>query len=161
VTNPTTGLAPDYANYDGTPRNYFQADSWRVAMNWSVDWSWWGADPREPQLSDRLQAFFESKGLSTYGSYFTLAGDPLNSDHASGLVAMNAVASLAATQPRATSFVQALWNTPVPTGQWRYYNGMLYLLAFLHCGGEFRIWAPRIAGPALGKYPRSPVGRQR
>lgn len=114
-----------------------------------------------PQLSDRLQAFFESKGFATYGSYFTLAGDPLNSDHSSGLVAMNAVASLAATEPRATNFVQALWNTPVPSGQWRYYNGMLYLLAFLHCGGEFRIWPPRLTGPNQGQYPPPPLRRQR
>jgi len=50
ATNPTTGLAPDYANFDGTPvaRNgNFGADAWRTAANWSVDWSWWAADPRE------------------------------------------------------------------------------------------------------------------
>ena len=40
-------------------------------------------------------------------------------------------------------FVEALWNTPVPSGQWRYYDGMLYLLGLLHCSGEFRIWTPR------------------
>ena len=56
---------------------------------------------------------------------------------------MNAVASLAATQPRARQFVEELWNAPIPTGQSRYYDGMLYLLALLHCGGEFRIWAPK------------------
>jgi oligosaccharide reducing-end xylanase len=56
---------------------------------------------------------------------------------------MNAVASLAATNPRAKQFVEALWNTPVPTGQWRYYDGMLYLLAWLHCSGEFQVWMPR------------------
>ena len=32
VTNPVTALAPNYANYDGTP-------IWRTAANWSVDWS--------------------------------------------------------------------------------------------------------------------------
>jgi oligosaccharide reducing-end xylanase len=37
-------------------------------------------------------------------------------------------------------FVEALWNMPVPSGGMRYYDGMLYLLALLHCGGEFRIW---------------------
>ena len=40
-------------------------------------------------------------------------------------------------------FVEALWDTPVTTGQWRYYDGMLHLLGLLHCSGEFRIWAPR------------------
>ena len=60
-----------------------------------------------------------------------------------GLAAMNAVASLAATQPRAKVFVEELWNTPVPNGLYRYYGGMLYLMAYLHCAGEFRAWVPQ------------------
>ena len=151
ATNPVTGLAPEYANFDGTPwaspwnsnSANFQFDSWRTAMNWSVDWAWWGRDTREKQLSDRLQTFFESKGASTYGNRFTLDGNQFGSDHSVGLVAMNAVTGFAAANPRAKQFVEALWNTPVPTGQWRYYDGMLYMLATLHCSGEFRIWHPQ------------------
>jgi oligosaccharide reducing-end xylanase len=150
-THPATGLAPDYANFDGTPwaspwnphSADFQYDSWRTAMNGSVDWAWWASDAREPQLSDRLQAFFESKGIATYGNRYKLDGTQFGNDHPTGLVAMNAVASLAATHPRAKQFVQALWDEPIPTGQHRYYDGMLCLLALLHCGGEFRIWAPK------------------
>ena len=146
VTNPATALAPDYANFDGTlrggQRDNFQYDAWRTAMNWSVDWAWWAKDARERQLSDRLQAFFESKGLADYGNLYTLDGNQLGSSHSTGLVAMNAVASLAATQPRAGQFVEALWNLTIPTGRYRYYDGMLYLLAMLHCSGEFRIWPP-------------------
>ena len=36
-----------------------------------------------------------------------------------GIVAMNAVASLAATKPGAWAFVEELWRTPVPTGKYR------------------------------------------
>jgi oligosaccharide reducing-end xylanase len=151
AANPVTGLAPEYANFDGTPwacpwnsnSANFQVDSWRTAMNWSVDWAWWGRDARERQLGDRLQGFFESKGISTYGNQFTLDGNQFGSNHSVGLVAANAVAGLAATNPRAKQFVEAFWNTPVPTGQWRYYDGMLYMLATLHCSGEFRIWPPQ------------------
>jgi oligosaccharide reducing-end xylanase len=149
VTNPTTGLAPDYANYDGSPRNYFQADSWRVAMNWSVDWSWWAKDPRERALSDRIQAFFASKGLDSYGNRFTLDGTQRSNSHSPGLVATNAVAGLAATDTdRARKFIEALWNTPIPSGRYRYYDGMLYLMSMLHCSGQFRIWAPQEPGDA-------------
>ena len=151
ATHPRTGLAPDYANFDGTPwaapwnpnSPNFHSDSWRTAMNWSVDWAWWARDARERELSDRLQAFFEAQGVSTFPSRFTPEGKPLTSDHSAGLVAMNAVASLAATQPRARKFVDELWRTPVPTGQYRYYDGMLYLLGMLHCSGEFKIWPPQ------------------
>ncbi len=149
AAHPATGLAPDYANFDGTPwaaefnkvSAGFAFDSWRTGMNWSVDWAWWAADPRERRRSDRLQAFFESQGAN-YGNHFTLDGRPLNKDHSDGLTATNAVVSLAATQPRARAFVEALWNLPTPSGEWRYYDGLLYMLALLHCGGEFRIWPP-------------------
>jgi oligosaccharide reducing-end xylanase len=57
-------------------------------------------------------------------------------------VATNAVASLAATDPKSRDFVKALWDSPVPSGQGRYYDGMLYLLGLLHCSGEFRVWKP-------------------
>ncbi len=147
VTNPATALAPNYANFDGTTRGgqqaSFQYDAWRTAMNWSVDWAWWAKDVRERQLSDRLQAFFESKGISTHGNRFTLDGNQFSDDHSTGLVAMNAAASLAATHQRAQMFVEELWNTPIPSGQWRYYDGMLYLMGLLHCSGQFRIWPPR------------------
>ena len=151
AANPITGLTPDYANFDGTVVSNrwnkgavnFRFDAFRTAGNWSVDWSWWGKDPRERELSDRLQAFFESQGLDTYGCQFTLDGKQLDDRHAQGLVAVNAEASLAATNPRAKKFVEALWNTPTPDGLERYYEGLLYMMALLHCSGEFRIWPPQ------------------
>lgn len=112
-------------------------------MNWSVDWAWWAKDPRETEWSDRLQTFFESKGIATYGNRFHLDGRQFGNDHTTGLVAMNAVASLAATNSRRKKFVEELWNAPIPSGPYRYYDGMLYLLAMLHCGGEFHIWLPK------------------
>ena len=50
---------------------------------------------------------------------------------------------LAATNPRAKKFVEALWNAAIPSGQFRYYDGMWYLMGLLHCSGEFRIWTPK------------------
>jgi oligosaccharide reducing-end xylanase len=152
ATNPATALAPDYANFDGTPVTggfnaraaNFGPDAWRTAANWAVDWSWWAADPRERALSDRIQAFFESKGMETYGNRYTLDGSQqLGNDHSTALVATNAVASLAAANPRAATFVDALWKAWIPSGQFRYYDGMWYLMGLLHCAGEYRIWMPK------------------
>lgn len=147
VTHPVTGLNPCYANFDGSLVPHmghystnFSYDAFRTAGNWAMDWAWWGKDPRQRELSDRLQAFFESKG-SNYGCVFTLDGKQLEDRHAQGLVAVNAVASLAATNPaRAKRFVEELWNTPTPDGLERYYEGLLYMMSLLHCSGEFRIW---------------------
>jgi oligosaccharide reducing-end xylanase len=60
------------------------------------------------------------------------------------MLATTAVGSLAAT-PGATSkaFVEALWNTPIPSGEQRYYDGMLYLMSLMHASGNFRIWQPK------------------
>jgi oligosaccharide reducing-end xylanase len=151
ATHPATALAPDYAAFDGTPfassRNKgavnFRFDAWRTAMNWSVDWAWWAKDNRERELSDRLQAFFQSKGMTAYGNSFALNGTQLGNDHSPGLSAMNAVAGLAAENPRSKEFVNAFWETPIPDGIERYYDGLLYLMGMLHCAGEFRIWPPK------------------
>ena len=151
VTNPVTALAPNYANYDGTPvpgnggkNDNFGPDAWRTAANWSVDWAWWAADPRERELSDKIQAFFESQGMDAYGNMYTLDGKPLGGAHSTALVATNAVASLAATnRERAAKFVDALWKAEIPSGRYRYYDGMWYLMGLLHCSGEFKIWAPK------------------
>lgn len=149
AAHPVTGLSPEYSSFDGTPwaspRNRgsadFRFDAWRVAMNWSVDWSWWQVDIRERELSDRLLAFFDQHSLD-YGNQFTLDGRQLSGDHSPGLLAMNAVAALAATSPSAKKHVEQLWASPVPAGQYRYYDGLLYLLGMLNCSGEFRIWTP-------------------
>jgi len=102
-------------------------------------------------LSDRIQHFFAAQGIDSYGPIYTLEGKDLGippghdrEDHPTGLVGANAVAGLAATD-RATAkrFSEALWNTQTPTGEYRYYDGMLYLMSMMHAGGEFRIWSPR------------------
>ncbi len=146
ITHPVTGLNPNYANFDGSlvttfgrGNTNFSYDAFRTAGNWSVDWSWWGKDIREREMSDKVQSFFESQGTN-YGCQFTLDGKALENRHAQGLIAVNAVASLAATDSRAGKFVEELWNTPPPDGQERYYEGLLYLMALLHCSGEFKIW---------------------
>ncbi len=158
TTNPKTGLAPSYANFDGTPHinrfpqsGEFGYDAWRTASNWSVDWSWWQKAPAERELSDRIQRFFESQGIDTYGPVYSLDGKDLGAtpgltheDHPTGLAGTNAVAGLAATdRKRAKKFVEALWKMPIPSGQNRYYDGMLYLMSLMHLSGEFRIWGPR------------------
>ena len=92
-----TGLVPNLGRFDGTPfaawgEPAFREDAWRVAMNWSVDWSWWAKDPRQRELSDRLQGFFESQGMDTYGDNWKLDGTLLRDRHSPGLVATNGAA---------------------------------------------------------------------
>lgn len=147
AVHPQTGLAPDYAQFDGTPTNppwggqhdNFQYDAWRVAMNIAVDYQWFAKDAWAIEQSNRLLDFFHSQGIDDYPNLYNLDGTPLSSERSPGLIAMNAVAALAATSPQRTEFVQRLWNLPVPSGPGRYYDGLLYLLAMLQVSGNFRI----------------------
>jgi len=149
VAHPATALTPDYSSFDGTPKPAswdahtvdFRYDAWRTAMNWAVDWAWWAKDRRQLELSDRLLAFFATQG-DGYAATYTLDGKPTTSDHSLGLVATNAVAALAASQPGAARFVEALYAAQAPTGKWRYYNGMLFMMALLHASGNFRVYGP-------------------
>ena len=141
-----TGLFPDYARLDGAPtspwgggHDQFRADAWRVIQNVAVDQYWFGGDPAAVEEANRLQTFFDAQGLATYGNMFTLEGRPLAPDHSPGLVAMNAVASLVATGPRALEFVRELWFVPPTRGRWRYYDGCLYVLGLLHAAGRYRM----------------------
>jgi oligosaccharide reducing-end xylanase len=68
-----------------------------------------------------------------------LDGKPLENRHTQGLTTVNAVASLAAANPRSKKFVEELWNTPPPDGLERYYEGLL-CMELMYCSGEFRIW---------------------
>jgi len=150
TAHPKTSLTPDYGNFDGSPWAApwrkdsvdFRYDAWRTAMNWSMDWAWWGKDTRQVGLSNRLQAFFAAEGMTTYESLYTLEGEKLGGGQTTALVAMNATAGLAADHPRKHDFTRALWARQPPTGHYRYYDGMLYLMAFLHCSGEFKAWLP-------------------
>jgi oligosaccharide reducing-end xylanase len=147
TTNATTGLGPDYANFDGSPTGGehadFRYDAWRIAMNIAMDYAWWAKDSWQKTFADRIQAFFVSKGTS-YGSLWTLNGTLLSAnnagDHSPGLVACNAVASLAATHENAWKFIEDFWNAGMTAGQYRYYDGCLYMLGMLHVSGNFKAY---------------------
>jgi oligosaccharide reducing-end xylanase len=91
-------------------------------------------------LSDRLQKFLVGQGIGTFVDRYTVEGRPLSTRHSPGMVATAAVGSLAATHgPNAEAFVDALWAMPIPSGEQRYYDGMLYLMSLMHSSGNFRI----------------------
>lgn len=150
AAHPGTGLMPEYSHFDGTPltmgrfakgRGDFRFDAWRTLANVALDHAWWQADPWQPAQCDRVLRFFAPYG-DHLPNQFTLAGQPLSDRPSDGLFAMAAVAGLGADPDVARPFVQRLWDMPIPSGQWRYYNGMLYFLALLETGGRFRVYGP-------------------
>lgn len=153
TTNKTTGLGPDYANYDGsaTGGNHadFRFDAWRIAANIACDYSWWGKDTWATTHADRIQSFFAGQGVEDYGNQWSLDGKMLDKDHSPGLVAMNATAGLAASNKQAWAFLENFWNIAPTTGTYRYYDGCLYMMGLLHCSGKFRAYLPNGTKPAV------------
>ena len=61
--------------------------------------------------------------------------------HPIAIIATNAMASLAASKGNnREECVRKLWNTPLRTGERRYYDNCLYLFAFLALSGKYKIW---------------------
>ncbi|EFM08896.1 glycoside hydrolase family 8 [Paenibacillus curdlanolyticus YK9] len=148
--HPITGLAPEYAYYDGTPNNergfgHFYSDSYRVAANLGVDALWFGTEPPLADIAERILTFFSDKAPADYRRY-AIDGQPFEEQslHPVGLIATNAVAALAASDSEhARQAVELFWQTPLRTGERRYYDNCLYLLALLALSGRYRIWHPQ------------------
>ena len=154
--HPVTGLAAEYANFDGSPyvgdeefiknfgsrHDWFYSDAYRVAANIGLDYEWFAADEWNVVNADRIQKFF-SGNLSdckfmTYEIDGTVIDQPAL--HPVAIIATNAMASLAAKGEYAADWVRLFWNTPLRTGDRRYYDNCLYLFALLALSGNYRIW---------------------
>jgi len=150
AVNPQTGLAPNYSYFDGTPfkdeyNGNFRYDAFRVGANVGMDYAWFAPSQWHVEQSNRLLSFFTSQGMDDYKAEYLLTGEPQVGHRSPGLMATNAVAALAAYREIGEPFVQALWDLPLPTGQYRYYDGLLMMLGLLQVSGNFRIYEPGMA----------------
>lgn len=147
--HPITGLAPEYANFNGTPAepqphgdfSHFFSDAYRVAANIGLDWAWFQKDIWQVEQCNRIQAFFRNIEVSDYRRY-TIEGQPFDelALHPTGLLATNAMASLASNGPEAEHFIRLFWDTPLRTGLHRYYDNCLYFFSLLALSGNYRIY---------------------
>ncbi len=149
--HPETGLCAEYAEYDGSPwtkrwegdrHDWYYSDAYRTVANIALDHVWFDADPEEINITNRLQKFFsETVRDNQVGVYLTdgtvLAEKAL---HPVAIIATTAQASLAATGPYREEWVRRFWETPLRTGERRYYDNCLYLFALLALSGRYRIW---------------------
>lgn len=160
-----TGLNADYTTFAGEPHSTpwmpaaFRYDSWRVPMNISMDYLWYGKDKEwQRDYAQRIQNFFRSKGIDTYDDQFNLDGSRpdfiLNAGdfapklrHSLGLVSTMATTALINTDRQSLDFVHELWNNrlePYDDGYFDpYYDGLLYLFSLMLLSGKYQM----ITGP--------------
>jgi len=148
--HPVTGLAPEAANFDGTPEGsrghqHFYSDSYRVAGNIGLDYEWFRGDEWERGEADRLQGFFSKLPSPKDYRIYTIDGVALEEKalHPVGLLAMNAMASLAATGINSEECIREFWNTPIRTGVRRYYDNCLYFFTLLALSGNYKVFQER------------------
>lgn len=163
AADPRTGLTPEYAAFDGTAQEtdfnansaFFAGDAHRVGMNLGVDWSWFKGSPLDTLQNKRMLGFFASQ--KGYVSVYSLDGTPKVTYLSQSLVAANGVAVLASDRASDWTFVDKLWSTPICTGEWRYYNGLIQMLSFLHASGRFKAYgSPGTPTNPLGVLPKAP-----
>lgn len=144
AANTTTGFTPVRCGFDGTPvagAATFQPEGYRTQINVVIDQIWTGGSAWNVTESNRLLAFFSSQGINTYGTSYSLDGTmDLNSVHEPSLVVANGITGLASTNADRSSYVDAIWNMDPPSGNGRYYSGILYMVAVLILGGQFQVY---------------------
>ena len=144
--HPTTGLHPDYANFNGSPNtggsdhDDFKYDAWRVIMNMAVDYEWFdNRDARWTTQANKYHAFFTSQlnGNNVRNALFNVDGSNPNGGSSTALTLTLASGAAASSAPNRADFVQAAWDLGQQSGQYRYYQECVYILALLSAGGVY------------------------
>ena len=140
--HPVTGLAAEYAHYDGTPETSrghgdFFSDAYRVAMNIGLDSAWYGKRPEYKAIADNMQRFLWDK--EPYMTY-TIAGKPIDPPalHPTAIICTTAAASLATDTELSRKWVEKFWQIKPRKGDRRYYDNCLYFFCLLMLAGRYR-----------------------
>jgi oligosaccharide reducing-end xylanase len=137
-----TGLWPMRSHFNGsvaTDSPGFTEQAYRTHLNLALDALWGKADPGQTDLANRLLDFFTSKGLDTYGATYGVDGTSIDTNRSQALVSANGALAVAASNANRTAFVNAVWEQAIPSGENRYYDGLLYLMSLLTLSGRLQI----------------------
>ena len=146
--HPTTGMCPEYAEFDGTMRLMFKkifeyySDAYRVIMNIGLDSAWGNKTRALSEIADKLQTFFaENADVNDLRAYH-LDGTPFEEPamHPTAIIATNAAGSLATDGKYAAHWVKVFWETPLRKGGRRYYDNCLYFFCLLMLAGEYQVF---------------------
>lgn len=152
--HPVTGLCAEYAYYDGSPytegreiwggrHDWYYSDAYRTIGNIALDYAWFAADDWAVLEADRLQRFFcETLKETEREGIYTVDGRVLEGKalHPVAIIAVNAQASLITESANAKACLKKFWETPLRSGDRRYYDNCLYFFAFLALSGSYRIY---------------------
>lgn len=154
--HPVTGLCAEYSTYDGQPysgdqeifgrHDWYYSDAYRTIANIALDYEWFAKETEHgvwcKATAENLQLFFSKTVSNRARAVYTTEGTILDYEalHPVAITATNAQASLASQGEYTRKCVEEFWNTPLRTGERRYYDNCLYMFAMLALSGQYRIW---------------------
>lgn len=150
--HPGTGLCAEYSTCEGIPvrgdeingerHDWYYSDAYRTIANIALDHVWFGKDPWQCEIAGKLQCFYDGKADGDENGVFECDGIRINEKarHPVAVIAVNAQSALASGGKLGRKFLEKLWNTPLRTGDRRYYDNCLYMFAMLALSGKYRIW---------------------
>lgn len=143
--NATTGLHPDYANFNGSPNaggdrhDEFRYDAWRVVMNMALDYDWFSQDARMKTQVEKYHDFFAGHlgAGNVSNALFALDGGEAAGGGSTALTATLAVGAFASEAANRRVYVENLWQVGQQSGLFRYYQQCVYLLGLLSVSGHY------------------------
>lgn len=154
--HPVTGLCAEYTWFDGEPytenqevsgrHDWYYSDAYRTIANIALDYEWFakGSEIGEwhEKTAENLQHFFCKTVEKQPRAVYLVSGEIVEEValHPVAITATNAQASLASKGEFAMTCVKEFWETPLRTGDRRYYDNCLYIFAMLALSGNYRIW---------------------
>ena len=155
--HPYTGLSPEYSTYEGEPysemqdvfgrHDWYYSDAYRTIANIALDYEWFGKERGydwQIEIAGNLQKFFCETAKDHPRGIYSVSGEILAESalHPVAIMATNAQAALASghLHENALKCVREFWETPLRTGDRRYYDNCLYFFALLALGGNYRIY---------------------
>lgn len=154
-----SGLCSEYSYYDGTPyekgqkiwfkHDWYYSDAYRTILNIALDHIWFCRDDWQVTEGARfLSCMCDTVGSSNWNKVLDVDGRVRSEDvlHPVAVTATNACAFALAdaadqkTYENALFCLEKFWDTPLRTGDRRYYDNCLYFFAFLLLSGNYRIW---------------------
>ena len=156
--HPVTGLCAEYSTFDGVPydkeqeifgrHDWYYSDAYRTIAAIGLDHEWFGKNRGydwQSRIAANLQRFFCETVKDQPDAVYSLDGQILKEKalHPVAIIATNAQASLAVPgllEGNALACVRKFWDTPLRTGDRRYYDNCLYFFALLALSGNYRIW---------------------
>jgi oligosaccharide reducing-end xylanase len=115
------GVCPYQASFTATNPQAANSDSLRCVVNLMMDWYLFGED-----------AWQKDTYAPKFGAYSS------SRNNGGAAIGCNATLGFALPASSGKPFVDKLWSTGVPSGN--YWDGVLYMLGMLHVSGNFRIW---------------------